>query len=333
MKPTLDFLVIGAAKSGTSSLFEYLRHHPEVALPPDKEAPYFSNDIVYARGWQDYISANFATADPALRWGTITPQYMFGTVFVRAATQVTKGDGYDERTVPQRIRELLPSVRLVAILRDPVERAWSDYHMYVMQGRETRSFAEVIDELLRPAVLERCRRQYETGERHVTCGEYGRILAGYRDIFPAEQLLVMFTADLESAPHSVLDRLYEFIGLTPGFVPPNLGRRYNVGAAAARTSRLTPNQAVRATRRIGAARALWKAIPDAGHKRALAMFARFDYRFTMWNRRGAVGPPSASDLSAGERLREHYEADASLLRSLGYPPPWAQKEVVAGGHA
>jgi hypothetical protein len=65
VKRTLDFLVTGAHKAGTTSLFEYLRTHPRLYLPPGKERPFFSNDDVYARGWDDYLAKTFFAAPEA----------------------------------------------------------------------------------------------------------------------------------------------------------------------------------------------------------------------------------------------------------------------------
>ena len=78
VKNTLDFIVIGAQKAGTTSLFEYLRGHPELSLPPDKEAPFFSSEEARRRGFEDYMRKAFAFADPSSKWGTVTPQYMVG---------------------------------------------------------------------------------------------------------------------------------------------------------------------------------------------------------------------------------------------------------------
>lgn len=79
-KSRLDFLVIGAQKAGTTSLFEYLRQHPAIYMPPGKEVPYFSDDAMVDRGWDAYLTQTFAYADPALAWGTASPQYMAGAV-------------------------------------------------------------------------------------------------------------------------------------------------------------------------------------------------------------------------------------------------------------
>ena len=119
----LDFLVIGAQKAGTTSLFEYLRRHPEVELPPDKEAPFFSHDPTWALGWEPYIERTFGRRDAGKKRGTVTPQYMAGGVFGAAPGAL---DGhYDESTVPLRIQKYAPDVRLIVLLREPISRAIS----------------------------------------------------------------------------------------------------------------------------------------------------------------------------------------------------------------
>src|ERR1035438_1302883 len=78
MKETLDFVIVGAQKAGTTSLFEYLRRHPELSLPAGKEMPFFSDEDARGRGWDDYLRKAFAFAGPESKWGTATPQYMLG---------------------------------------------------------------------------------------------------------------------------------------------------------------------------------------------------------------------------------------------------------------
>ena len=156
------------------------------------------------------------------KWGTVTPQYMAGGI-LQSTHEIAARNGYDERTIPLRIRETLPDVRLIAILRDPVERARSHHRMRVAWGDERRSFAEAIDELLRPDALLRARMcpRHQTG--YITWGEYGRILAGYLDVFHRQQILVVFTDELDRAPAQLLSRIQEFIGVKADFEPHNLG--------------------------------------------------------------------------------------------------------------
>jgi len=341
-KDILDFIVIGAQKAGTTSLFQYLRHHPEVSLPDGKEVPYFSHDTAYARGWTAYMR-NLAcngerdVADPVRKWGTVTPHYMVGGVYQSTGDAAVK-DNYDERTVPSRIHECLPNVRLIAILRDPVERAVSHHRMAVMTGRERRSFDDAIGELLRPDALQRSRRYPQETMGYIAWGEYGRILAGYFDLFPREQLLVVFTDELERAPAKLLGRIQEFIGVRADFEPPNLGERYRVGATErgfswispsswiSPTSPLSPQGAQRALGRNIVARAVWRAMPEAHRLRLSRPYERVARRAARRNRRSApnqVGTNAEPSLETLARLREHYAQDATQLAVLlGATPSW-----------
>jgi len=341
-KDILDFIVIGAPKAGTTSLFQYLRQHPEISLPARKEEQYFGHDAVYSRGWTAYISdlalhRYEGAADPVRKWGTVTPEYMVGGVFT---SDVAVENSYDERTVPLRIHECLPNVRLIAILRDPVERARSHHRMRVMVGRERRSFDDAIGEMLRPDALERARRYpHETKDNsYIAWGEYGRILAGYFDVFPSEQILVVYTDELRRAPEQLLSRIQEFIGVTADFTPENLGKRYRVGAIErgfswtspsswmSPSSPLSPQGVHRAVARNSAARAIWHAIPPARQRRLARPYERIAARAVLWNRRNppnevrANAEPSHATLA---RLREHYAQDADQLAALlGVAPSW-----------
>jgi len=331
LKETLDFIVIGAQKAGTTSLFEYLKLHPELCLPVDKEAPYFSHDDVYARGWDHYMRNTFAIADPAHKWGTVTPHYMVGGIYDAATTPGMASGRYDERTVPLRIHERLPDVRLVAILRDPIERARSHHRMALMHGYEWRSFDEAIDELLRPDSLEHSRRHPSESTGYVTWGEYHRILTGYFDVFPREQILILFTEELDRAPAQFLRRVHEFLDVQPDFIPHNLGTRYRPGGGERRFSWLSPDKDSwprpygiirRAVTRNPATRALWHVLPKASQDRIERGFAHALYRLDLWNRRG-VGSTADLAPSTLARLRKHFAQDVDQLTALiGEAPPW-----------
>jgi sulfotransferase family protein len=328
-KDTLDFIVIGAQKAGTTSLFEYLKRHPELCLAPGKEAPYFSNDVACARGWGSYITRTFALGDPALKWGTVTPQYMVGGVLEASMTSEAAA-GYDERTVPLRIRARLPDVRLVAILRDPVARARSHHQMAVMNGIERRSFDEAIKELLHSDLLQRSRERPEEITGYVTWGEYGRILSGYLDVFPPEQILVVFTEELERAPEQFLRRVYEFLHVASDIFPENLGTRYRASGRTRRFPWLEPytwlspyGEVDVFLRRNPVVRALWHALPEAPRRRIYSGLADTAYRVDLWNRRGRTDARDEPTLATLNSLREHFYEDAHRLAALfGVTPPW-----------
>lgn len=321
-KETLDFIVIGVQKAGTTSLFEYIKRHPEIYVPPGKEVPYFSDEPRRACGWDDYLRKNFAFADPGCKWGTVTTHYMFGAIYEAVDRPAVFGAGYDERTVPRRIYESLPDVRLVAILRDPVERARSHHRMALMNGLDQRSFDEAIEELLLPESLERDRRCPSEATGYVVWGEYGRLLAGYLDVFPREQILILFTDELERTPERLLYRLHEFVGVTPHIMPDNLGTRYREGSAARRFFGLDPYAVQEVISRNRVTRALWHTLPEASRRWCDREFAHIAYWTDLWNRRKGTNyddPETATVV----RLREHFEQDSDrLVELIGEVPTW-----------
>jgi hypothetical protein len=315
-RKTLDFIVIGAQKAGTTSLFEYLRRHPELCLPLDKEAPYFSHDQALTRGWDRYLEKAFGASDPRQKWGTITTHYMVGGVYDRSGTPHDVADRYTEYTVPLRIRTHLPDVRLIALLRNPVDRAVSHHQMLRMSGQEPLPFDQAVEALLLEESLEQSRRQPEERTGYVTWGEYGRILAAYFDVFPHDQLMVAFTDELESEPEPLMRRLHGFIGVSPNIVPDNLGTRYRERAAARRVSRLNPGALQSAAANNVAARIVWHELPPGARLRVERSFAHAAYRVNLWNQKKSRATPDRPSPDLLRRLAEHYEQDTVRLATM-----------------
>ena len=137
----LDFVVIGASKSGTTSLFRYLRTHPAIFIPASKDVPFFSADKWLDRGWAAIRQEEFCGAPADARWGTVTPRYM------------------EDPRVPKRIQRLMPEIKLVALLRNPIDRALSQFRQQVRRGKESRSFEEATFELMRSDAAQRAREE------------------------------------------------------------------------------------------------------------------------------------------------------------------------------
>jgi Glycosyl transferase family 2 len=122
-----------------------------------------------------------------------------------------KGMSDEAEEVARRTRDELPSVRLIAVLRDPLERAVAHWRDAVRDGRERRPAAEALD---------------PTGpSEYVAPGEYGRLLAPWRRHFPPEQVLVLLTGELERRPQRAVRIAFSHIGLDAAFVPPGLVAR------------------------------------------------------------------------------------------------------------
>jgi Sulfotransferase domain len=298
--PVLDFVVIGAQKGGTTTLFEHLRGHPQLCLPADKEAPFFNRPELYSQGVEHLFSTYFPHPLPTGRLlGTVTPQYM-----------CISG-------CADRLADAFPACRLVAVLRDPVDRAYSHYRMAVRRGQETRSFDEAIAAMLAgPEALDAARASTALGETYVAWGEYGRVLGDYLDHFEVDDLLITYTSDLERDPARVITSILEFLGVAV-VLPESLGERYHVGGS----QRRFPN--VQRRLRRSPVGWMWKRIPQGTRSR---LFIRFDH----WNVRrdaddaadaGAIGPRWSAETEL--RLREHFARDeAALAQRRGVELPW-----------
>lgn len=288
------FFIVGAQKGGTTALFEYLRRHPDVYMPPEKEIEFFSGPERDARAWEVYRRRHLAPGRPVRAVGTASPQYMCDTA------------------VPARMAARVPRARLIAVLRDPVERAVSHYKMARRRGTERRSFAEAVRAQLAPGALERLRALpfSEVAERdaYVAWGEYARILRGYLEHFPREQLLVLFSEDLREHGAETLRRVYRHLGIAEDFTPPNLGRRYHVGGARRRIPGLE-----KLLRSFAARGLLRLAMPKRSYKRMLLSIER-------WNARpGALAVP----VETYRALVAHYAPErAELARLAGGSPRW-----------
>lgn len=196
-----DFLCVGAQKAGTTTLGQMLRHHRSVFVAPIKEVHYFSINSERSRDW---YASHFDGASPGQRRGELTPYYLF------------------HPAAPRRIRSLLPHVRLIALVRDPVERALSGYFHSVRLGLETLSLEDALErEEARlagaDAVVEETGGRHESHQSHsyVARSRYEAQLARYLAHFPASQLLVLKAEDLFADPAAVWRRVLGFLELEP----------------------------------------------------------------------------------------------------------------------
>jgi Sulfotransferase domain len=329
----ISFLIIGAQKGGTSSLFEYMRRHPQIHMPPEKEIEFFNRDRAFHRGWDWYLTKVTRGGPPDAICGEASTYYMSGCL--RSAPddehREPRGSLYDaesrEEIIPRRIKQFLPDIKLICVLRDPVARAYSAYRMMALERIDSRSFDEAIDHLLTPSALDRARTVSTKTNDYVVKGEYCRVLAGFLRIFSREQLMVIFTDELAELPAKTLSMVFEFVGVEADFVPDNLNSRYREAAVKERIPGLHLHRWQSHLARVRPARMLWHALPE---------YVRRDldgavYRARMWNaRRGGLG----DDISPAvrERLRAHFRPDSEALsdlleRDAPWLATWAQSSV------
>lgn len=204
-----NFLIVGAARSGSTALYRHLRAHPDVFLPPRKEIHFFDHNwdrgIDWYRRYYDSVSHEHAL-------GEATPSYMY------------------EPDAVVRMASVVPDARLVAILRHPVDRAYSHYWLNRGQGRERLGFEAALDAEagrlatgagLEPGVQ---RRRWAYVDR----GRYLPQLRRLCDHYPRERLLVLvFEHDLRASPQLTYATVCRFLGVDDGFVAPELDEAVN----------------------------------------------------------------------------------------------------------
>lgn len=211
------FIIIGAQKAGTTSLFKYLRQHPNILPAHKKEVKFF--DCNFGRGLNWYRS-HFPYASE-LQEGRITgeasPHYL------------------SHPLAPQRVASILPDVKLIALLRNPVERAYSHYQLNVRRRRERLSFAEALEqeEARLGDILQRIRSGEEVPlfnflhYAYTYKGMYAEQLENWLAVFPREQILILKSEDLFTNPAAVFAQVLAFLGLPPW--EPKHFEKYNTG--------------------------------------------------------------------------------------------------------
>ena len=260
-----DFLVIGAPRAGTTTLARDLARLPGVWLPRKKELGFF--DIRWTEGLDSY-RRDFAAAPDGAVIGEATPTYLSAP------------------GVLERIASALPDVRLVTILRDPVERFWSHYwYNRTARGVEGESPERVLE--LNP-------REY------LEPGRYAHHLGRVLDLFDREQLHVVLLPDLRRAPEATYRELSGYLGVD-GPLPEGLGSSHNESYA------MRYPWLRRQMYRFSA----WERLPgDLG------------YRIDEWNRVPIRRPEMPDDVRV--HVERFYEDDTVALGELlGRPVPWA----------
>jgi len=209
------FLIAGVQKGGTTALFDYLGEEPGLSLSAEKELHFFDDET---QDWAapDYAAyhARFAPFDGRPR-GEATPIYLYW------------------RASLERIAAYNPAMKLIVMLRDPVERAWSHWKMEYARGAEREPFAWCVREGRR-RLFEAEPWGFHREASYVERGYYGEQLAHAFTLFPRGQVLVLRAEDLRADPAATLGAVRGFLSLPPGAAPRprdvHVGREMDYGA-------------------------------------------------------------------------------------------------------
>lgn len=214
-----DFLVIGGMRCGTTSLFRHLAAHPEVHPALGKELNYFTLHYGNGLGW---YRGHFPHRPEGHLSFEASPYYLFSA------------------RAPRRVAQSMPDVKLVVLLRNPVDRAYSHYLHTRRRGFEPLSFAAALqveaDRLSRPGAGSERSQDPARLFSYVSRGKYAEQLERWLEYFSRDRLFVIRSEDLFSQPGATVTGLAEFLGITPVDAP------FKTYAATPReaTSQLTP---------------------------------------------------------------------------------------------
>lgn len=187
-----DFVVIGGMKCGTTSLWHYLRMHPEIFVPPStKNLEFFINEDNWAKGVNWYES-HFRFDDPNIKAvGEISTEY----------TKFPKFAG-----VPENMSSVLSGAKLIYLVRDPIDRIVSQYIHLVGAATENRDIQSALADL--------------SHNPYVFISKYYFQLEQFLRFFPKERILIVVSEDLRSNRNETLKTIFDYIGVSSEFVPP-----------------------------------------------------------------------------------------------------------------
>ncbi len=280
-----NFVVIGAAKAGTTALYWYLADHPQVFMSPVKETNFFAYGLD--------ASGELLYGDPELHRFPVRTSDAYEELFSGAGSALAIGEAspiYLE--CPQsanRISRLLPSARIVCGLREPVDRAYSDFLMYL------RARGRRFD---RDRDLSASARWARPDSHWMRISRYHDALSRYYELFPRERIHVFLFDDLKADPLACVREVYRAVGVDPGFAP-DLETPHNIGGLPAN----------RTLEKVFTSRALKQALEPWVPRRAANLARRLRTR----NLRKPPPLPQALKDELSRHFREDIEQTSMLI--------------------
>jgi hypothetical protein len=226
-----NFFIIGAAKSGTTSLHEYLAQHPQVYMSFPKELNFFS----FVDSAPSFSGPPRDPGNPVLRDRlrrekydlsiTTWPDYrkVFSCVRSERAIGESSVSYLYFPHASEKIRQSVPDARFIAILRNPVDRAYSKYRQLRRDGAEPLiSFEEALT-----AETARMQQNWSPAWFYIDRGFYYKQLKRYYDLFKQDQIHIILYDDFLNNPGGILERIFAFLDVDTGFCP-DMSHKYNV---------------------------------------------------------------------------------------------------------
>lgn len=219
MSNTPNFIIAGAAKSGTTSLANYLNHHPDVCMSPLKEPKFFTSELLK----HEYCGPG----DHAVFAETIKTFSDYKKLFSHCQTNTLTGEAsadilyYSHHTAPLMLDLIGPDLKIIIILRNPIERAFSAYSHLVRDGRETLSFRDALE-----AETARIQSGWEFIWHYVNAGFYCKQIRHLKRYFA--NVRIYLYDDLVASPRELLSDIISFLTLSQNTACTSRFSRFNM---------------------------------------------------------------------------------------------------------
>lgn len=185
-----DYLIIGTQKGGTTSLYSYIIQHPNVARANEKEVRYFSDFTSKGLNWYRAQFPSLHSGKSGIITGEATPDYI------------------ENLQIPEMVYKVMPNVKIIALLRNPIDRAYSQYQMAIrnrinMQFKDLPSFDDMVEREIHG----------KSGFQFLRRGVYVDKLKPWFHIFPGNQILIIKSEDFFDNPSNITNRVLDFLNL------------------------------------------------------------------------------------------------------------------------
>ncbi len=267
--PWPNLFLAGAVKAGTTSLYHYLKAHPSIYMSPLKEPNFFSRDLHFDKKafqvTEEKLRILFSDNsdhskkldehvqdDDYFRFGVVRDEETYLRLFEGVTNESVIGEATPtylfSRQAPKLIAKRIPDAKIIIMLRNPIERAYSHYMMNKRFGLEYLPLKEAIMKNI--TAIEKYREE----ERHINVDEphekllqhhpyiemglYCSQIKRYWKYFSKERVKIYLFDDLKQAPLNLIQDIYAFLEVDPNFIPSNLSKQYNKATKTPRFSRL-----------------------------------------------------------------------------------------------
>jgi len=205
-----NFFCVGAQKSATTSLHYYLSNHPDIYLPKQKETKFFVDESEFNKGINYYIAEYFSSWGTEKVVGEIDPDYMY---FPEALKRIN--DNLDTK-----------NIKIIFVLRNPIDRAFSHYLMTYRRGYESLSFDEAVRQ-----EESRIKKSYFSNfhQSYVARGFYLKQIEKILEYIDSENMLFLLMEDIQNEPLKSVKTVFQFLEIDDQYIPENIGNQFHAG--------------------------------------------------------------------------------------------------------